>query len=751
MEYGKLVSYKSSENQIQISFEKQNVIVEVITDEIINFFVPTWSAEHRSKAIEGDKRKPTVFSVGMENGRLVISTDQLVIQIKDDFVTEILSKDGSILLQDYCGNVEQKGAVDKKLIALLKAEGHDTSALFEKKHKVKTVKVLDSEDVLYGLGDKTGFLNKRNYEYENWNSDLPQAHTEDFHALYKSIPFMMCKKKHGVYGLFFDNTFHSYLNLGKENSEYFYYAADDGNLDYYFLGGEHLTDVIGNYTYLTGTTPLPQLWTLGFHQCRWGYECAEDIREVAGNYRKLNIPCESVQYDIDYMEQYKVFTWDEETFGKKGELFLELGKEGFKPVVIIDPGTKLEPGYFMYEEGMKNGYFAKDKDGEVYVNKVWPGDANYPDFGRKEVRDWWGDHVSFLTDMGVLGIWNDMNEPASFQGPLPDDVVFCDEERVTNHAEMHNVYGHFMGKATFDGYKKHTGKRPFVITRAAYAGTQKYACVWTGDNQSLWSHLQMLIPQLCNLGMSGFSLCGTDIGGFGADTTPELMSRWIEAAMFSPFFRNHSAKGTRRQEPWMLGEQVVDIYRKYVGLRYQFLPYIYDLFYKGERTGLPIMRPLVLHYEDDENTYNLNNEFLVGENILVAPVVEQGATRRMIYLPKGIWYDFWTKEAIEGGRYILREAAIDVCPMYIRAGSIIPMYDIVQYVGEKPYGRLVLLTTPGECVYEHFRDDGESFGYREGAYTMYRFSKSEHGGVVTEIVKDGYGQYKMIEEKPLEP
>jgi alpha-glucosidase len=601
------------------------------------------------------------------------------------------------------------------------------------------------------LGDKSGFLNKRCYEYENWNSDLPQAHTEDFHALYKSVPFLMCKKKQGVYGLFFDNTFHSYFNLGKECSDYFLYAADDGNLDYYFLGGEHLTDVIGNYTYLTGTTPLPQLWSLGYHQCRWGYECAEDIREVAQMYRKLQIPCESVQYDIDYMEQYKVFTWDEAHYGKKGELFAELGKTGFKPVVIIDPGTKLEPGYFMYEEGMKHGYFAKDKDGEVYVNEVWPGEATYPDFGRKEVRDWWGEHISLLTDMGVLGIWNDMNEPASFKGPLPDDVVFCDEERVTNHAELHNVYGHFMGQATYEGYKKHTGKRPFVITRAAYAGTQKYACVWTGDNQSLWAHLQMLIPQLCNLGMSGFSLCGTDIGGFGADTTPELMSRWVEAAMFSPFFRNHSAKGTRRQEPWMLGEQVVEIYRKYVGLRYQFLPYLYDLLYQGERTGLPVMRPLVLHYEDDENTHNLNNEFLVGEQLLVAPVVEQGATRRMIYLPKGTWYDFWTKEKVEGGTYILREAAIDVCPMYVRAGSIIPMYEAVQYVGEKPYEKLILLTTPGACVYEHFCDDGESYAYKEGAYTLYRFSKSDKGSVTTKLLRDGYGQYRQIEEKPLEP
>lgn len=746
MEYGKLCSYITKGNQIQISFEKQLAIIEVITDEIINFFVPFWSMEHRSKAIEKEIVKPTVFSSEMQGDKLVIKTSGLKVIVGENFNTQIYRIDGTPLLLDYTGATKEKEEVSQSLIDLLAAEGHDTSALFEKEHKVKTTKVLDPKDAIYGLGDKTGFLNKRGYEYENWNSDIPQAHTEDFHALYKSIPFMMCKKEHGVYGLFFDNTFHSYFNLGKENPDYFYYAADDGNLDYYFLGGESLTDVIANYTYLTGNTPLPQLWTLGYHQCRWGYECAKDIREVAYEYRRLAIPCESVQYDIDYMQDYKVFTWDEINYGKKGELFAELEKEGFKPVVIIDPGTKLEPGYFMYEEGMANGYFATAASGEVYVNEVWPGDANYPDFGRSEVRSWWAEHISFLTDMGVLGIWNDMNEPASFRGPLPLDVVFSDEDRKTNHAEIHNVYGHFMGKATYEGYRKHTKKRPFVITRAAYAGTQKYACVWTGDNQSLWSHLQMLVPQLCNLGMSGFALCGTDIGGFGADTTPELLSRWIEAAMFSPFFRNHSAKGTRRQEPWMFGDEVVDIYRKYVNLRYQFLPYIYDLFYQGQTTGLPIMRPLVLHYEDDENVKNLNSEFLVGEQILVAPILEQGATKRMIYLPKGTWYDFWTKEKLEGQQYILRDAPIDVCPIYIKEGSIIPMYDVMQYVGEKPYENLTLLTTPGTCVYEHFCDDGESYRYEDGQYCLYRFTKEETKPVTIEIVVDGYTTYQKIQE-----
>lgn len=745
MEYGKLLSWKQEDNRFILQFEEQQAIVSVITPDIINFFVPCWDKEHYSKAIEGDKSQPCTVAASLENGQFRLSTDKLTVLIGDEFMTGVYDADGTLLLSDYRQGRTVKKTVSKQILDILQAEGHDISNLLRNDYKVLTVKALGKEECFYGLGDKTGFLNKRNYEYENWNSDIPQAHNEDYHALYKSIPFLICHKEESTYGLFFDNTFHSYIDLGKENPEYFYYAADDGNLDYYFLGGGSMAEVIGNYTYLTGTTPLPQLWTLGYHQCRWGYECAEDIREVATMYRQLQIPCESVQYDIDYMDHFKVFTWNEEKYEKPGKLFAELGESGFKPVVIIDPGTKVEPGYAMYDEGMEHGYFAQDVNGETYVNEVWPGDAVYPDFGRQEVRDWWGEHHRFLTELGVRGIWNDMNEPASFRGELPKDVVFHDEERTTNHAEMHNVYGHYMSKATFDGLKKLTGKRPFVITRACYAGTQKYSSVWTGDNQSLWSHLQMLIPQLCNLGMSGFSLAGTDIGGFGADTTPELLTRWIEAAVFSPFFRNHSAKGARRQEPWQFGDEVVDIYRKYVELRYRFLPYIYDLFYQGEQNGLPVMRPLVLHYENDPKTYNLNSEFLVGENILVAPVLEQGATARVVYLPEGTWYDYWTGERIEGGRNILREAPIDVCPMYIRGGSVIPMYEPMQYVGEKPYRKLMLLTTPMGGEWVHFHDNGEDYAYRQGAYTLYRFAVDAEGTLTTTLMHDGYETYDQIE------
>lgn len=745
MNYGKILSNVKEGNKLTISFEKQKVIIEVVKADIINFFVPFWNEQHYSKAIEGNKSIPTDFTVTENEGTITLETAVLKVVIGDGFVTSIYDKLGNLLLTDYTGSRKQKESISQEAIALLESEGHDVSKYSDRTFQVETIKKMDEKDVFFGMGDKSGFLNKRGFEYEDWNSDIPQAHNEDYHALYKSIPFYLCKKENGCYGMFFDNTFRSYFNFGKEDPSYFFYEAEDGNLDYYFIGGEKLTDIVTNYTYLTGTTPRPALWTLGYHQCRWGYECAEDIREVAKQYRKLRIPCESVQYDIDYMDAFRVFTWNEKAYGTPGALFKELGAEGFKPVVIIDPGTKMEPGYFMYEEGVANNYFATDKDGNLYVNEVWPGDANYPDFGRQEVRDWWGSHIKFLTDLGITSIWNDMNEPASFRGELPLDVVFHEEDRVATHAEMHNVYGHFMSKATYEGVKKLTGKRPLVITRACYAGTQKYSAVWTGDNQSLWHHLQMLVPQLCNLGISGFSLCGTDIGGFGADCNPELLTRWIQAATFSPFFRNHSAKGTRRQEPWQFGEQVTDIYRKYVNLRYQFLPYIYDLMAQGEQNGLPVMRPLVLHYENDPETYNLNSEFLVGEQMLVAPVLEQGVSRRMIYLPEGVWYDYWTGERMEGKQYFIRETPIDVCPIYIKEGAMIPMYPVMQYVGEKPYDTLKLLTTPGEASGTHYQDNGMDYAYRNGEYNAYRFVKDADNKLSVEMLHEGYTTYKDIQ------
>ena len=745
--FGKLVSYEQKGNQVQVYYENGTAYFTVVRDDIIRVMVPFFLEDYQSKAIEKDPCVDTAYTVVRQGEKIVIRTQKLSAEIGNDFSVEFYTPDHKPLLQEYGKERTITERVSWMTLEMLEAEGHDTSNLKGKEAAFEMVRKIDDGDDFYGLGDKSGFLNKKYYEYENWNSDLPQAHNEDFKALYKSIPFLMCLKKQDAYGIFFDNTFRSNINLGKENPEYFYYTAEDGNLDYYFMVGANPIDIIGCYTHLTGTTPLPQLWTLGYQQSRWGYECAEDINEIADTYRKKRIPLDVLHFDIDYMDNYKVFTWNEKAYGKPGELFTKLHKQGIKPVTIIDPGTKLEKGYFMHDEGVEKGYFATDVDGEVYVNAVWPGDSNFPDFGRKEVRDWWASKHQFLVDMGVGGIWNDMNEPASFHGELPKDVVFHDEDRVTNHAEMHNVYGHLMSKSTFEGLQQQTGKRPFVITRACYAGTQKYSTVWTGDNQSLWAHLQMVIPQLCNLGLSGFAFCGTDVGGFGADCTPELLARWVEAACFSPLFRNHAAKGTVSQEPWRFGQEVEDINRKYIELRYRFLPYLYDLFYQGETTGLPVMRPLVLHYPQDENVRNLNSEFLVGETLLVAPILEQGATKRMIYLPEGVWYDYWTGERHEGGRYLLRDAPLDVCPIYMKAGGIIPCYEPVQYVGEKPYHKLQLLVTPGGASYTHFQDNGEDYAYKQGAYNLYQFTIDSQGTLSTEMLHEGYPVYEEISWK----
>ena len=743
--FGKRLSYEVSDCEIKVAFEKRDVYFTVVRDEIVRVYVPFFDESVKSKAIEGNPCVDVDFTVEQDGDALVISTEKVVVKIYDDFVVDFYNAEGKLLMADYRGERTTKEKVSWMSLEMLEAEGHDISGYLEKTCRYQLVKKLDDGDDFYGLGDKSGFLNKKHYEYENWNSDLPQAHNEDFKALYKSIPFLMCLKKDGeAYGVFFDNTFRSNINLGKENTEYFFYSTEEGNMDFYFMVGESLVDVVGSYTYLTGTTPLPQLFTLGYQQSRWGYESADDINFIVDNYRAANIPLDVIHLDIDYMDNFKVFTWNEKNYGKPGELFERIKGLGVKPVCIIDPGTKVEKGYSIDDEGVANDYFAKDKDGEVYVNAVWPGDSHFPDFGKAEVRDWWANNHKVLTDLGVGGIWNDMNEPASFHGELPADVVFHDEDRVTNHAEIHNVYGHNMCRATFQGLKEQTGKRPFVITRACYSGSQKYATVWTGDNQSLWHHLQMVIPQLCNLGMSGFSFCGTDIGGFGADCTPELLCRWIQAAMFSPLFRNHAAKGTKDQEPWRFSKEVVDINRKYIELRYKLLPYIYDLFYKGEKTGLPVMRPLVLHYPNDPEVRNMNNEFLAGENILVAPVLEQGATKRMVYLPEGTWYDYWTGEKFEGKQYILKDAPIDVCPMYIKAGSIIPTYEVVQYVGEKPYNKLALLVTPGEGAYEHFQDNGEDYAYQNGIYNLYQFTTDADGNLTTEMLHEAYPVYEEV-------
>lgn len=753
--FGKLLTYEQDGQTVTLRYEKQEVKVHVLTSEIINLFVPAAHPDHRSKAVEGEKEQTTPFTLAKEKDVLTLTTKNLICKIYDNFKVDFYGKSDPAdpdsaspaqtpLCMDYRGERISRSQLSEEAMALVKQEGHAIDLPKAAGHPIQCVKQLDSGDCIYGLGDKTGVLNKRYYEYENWNSDIPDPHEDCFKSLYKSIPFFIVLKGQGVYGIFHDNTFRSYFDFGKENNNYYFWGSDDGNLDYYFIGGGSIPAIVRNYTYLTGRMPLPPRWALGYHQSRWGYDSEGVFRDLAKKFREYRIPCDALHFDIDYMERFKVFSWDKVRFDDPKKLLADLRKDGFKAITIIDPGVKVEDGYDMYEEGIKNDYFVKTPDGDTYVNAVWPGDAVFPDFGNPKVRSWWGRHLQFYVNLGVSGIWNDMNEPASFNGPLPDDIVFTDEDKPSTHRELHNVYGHNMAKATYEGFKALTGKRPFVITRACYSGSQKYTTAWTGDNQSLWTHLRMAIPQQCNLGLSGMAFVGTDIGGFGADTTPELIARWVEAGCFSPLFRNHCAQGCRNQEPWLFGEEVLDIYRKYVSLRYELIPYFYDLCRECEQTGLPILRPLVTHYEHDPAAKNLNDEFLVGEHLLVAPVVEQGAVKRIVYLPDGVWYDYQTLKKYEGGCYYLTDAPLDTCPIFVKAGTILPKFPAQMYVGEIADPPLILEVYPGEGSYVHYQDNGEDFAYREGAYNEYLFTKNAAGEIITTMQHEGYEKYPEI-------
>ena len=614
---------------------------------------------------------------------------------------------------------------------LLELEGHKVED--NETYKFLITKTLKDDDKIYGLGDKPGFINKRNYEFINWNTDDPSAHNESYRSLYKSIPFFMVHNKKS-YGIFLDNTFKSLFSFGRLDYDKLIFGSTGGFLNYYFFFG-NMKKIIYEYTKLTGTFPLPQRCMLGYHQSRWSYKNKDEVLDLVNNFKKHDIPLEIIHLDIDYMDNYKVFTTSEERFPKIKEFITELAKQGIKIITIIDPGTKAENGYFVYEEGLKENFFAT-LNGEVYHNAVWPGDSVFPNFNKENVRNWWGQLTKKLTDLGIIGIWNDMNEPASFNGPLPLDVEFDREDKKMYHKEIHNVYGHLMAEATFNGLMKYSNRRPFVITRACYAGTQKFSSGWTGDNQSLWSHLQMAIPQLANLGLCGMSFVGTDIGGFGHHTTKELLIRWIQLGIFSPLCRNHSAAGTDRQEPWVFDEETINIYRKFVNLRYELVPYLYDLFYEHQSTGLPINRPLVLEYPNDPNVYDLNDEFMLGESILVAPITEQGKTKKLVYLPEGKWIDYNNHRIYEGNKYYIIDAPLDVCPIFVKYNSIIPTYTSKDI--ENP-NEICFKCFGENAKYIHYHDNGIDHAYKNDEYNFYEIEFNSY-----RLLHEGFNVYKSI-------
>lgn len=702
-----------SDGSVELEYVNGSLFVTIFENEMVHI-----SQIHgrNSVAIEPENI-PAVYKSEIDKEKQEISAGNIRIKAWENQKLDIFYQ-GVLVLSDVERTGQETGIAEEDT-ELAKLEGH-AGGSDEAGYASAIVKKLGKEDAVYGLGDKPGCLNRRGYVYVNWNTDNPAPHVDSFKSLYKSIPFFMVLGENYCYGIFADNTYKTTFDFGFESSEYYVVSHEKGFLDYYFFPGEKPSDVVKKYTGLTGTTPLFQRWIYGSHQSRWGYCSQDEILGIAEAFEKNEIPCDVIHMDIDYMDGYRVFTFDKERFPDTKALSETLADKGIKLISIIDPGVKKDEAYFMYREGMEMDAFAHDAQGAVYENAVWPGTSVFPDFSREDVRKWWGEKTKILLDHGIRGIWNDMNEPASFRGPLPDDVKFA----AGAHDEIHNIYGHLMAKATYEGLLEHdNGRRPFVLTRAAYAGSQKYCGGWTGDNHSIWSHLTLSLEQICNLSLCGMAMCGSDIGGFGSDVTPELLVRFYQAAVFAPFFRNHSAVGTRRQEPWLFDEKTRDAVRKTVRLRYRFIPYIYDLARECERTGEPIVRPLVYEYPHDKMVRNICDEYLLGKFALVAPVTVPGKFAREVYLPEGEWYDYETNEKYTGGKYILADAPLDKVPVFIRAGAILPVAEgNIQSTEDITSENTRILTYPGQGTFIHYEDDNETLAYREGAYNAMEYT-----------------------------
>lgn len=687
-------------------------------------------AKDHSWAIAKDTWDAVRWSVSETADSVVLSTDEIEVVVRR---SPLLIEFRDAKTHTPINSDEQPMAYDAK--GLLRDMVFDPNA----GRFVAVSKKLGFDEHFYGLGEKAARLDKRRNSFINWNSDTP-GYTEGKDPIYQTIPFYIGLRGGNAYGIFFDNSYRSYFDFGKSSQQRAWFGAEGGELNYYFFYGPSIKKILGRYSDLTGHMPMPPMWALGNQQSRWSYYPDTMVEEVVRQYRQRDLPLDVVHLDIDYMQGYRVFTWDTSRFPTPKALADKLGRQGVKLVTIVDPGVKHQPvskstarvtsttpelepqdqRYYVFDQGAERKYFQHRKNGDLFVPRVWPGDSVFVDYTLPDARAWWGELHRAYMDHGVAGIWTDMNEPADFvdqTGKNQIDVVSYDEGEKSTHAKGRNVFALLMARATYEGLQKlRPDSRPYVITRAAYAGIQRYSTMWTGDTTSTWETLQLSIPMFTSLGLSGEPFVGSDVGGFIGRGNGELLTRSYQVSFLAPFCRNHKVIDGYDQEPWRFGKHYEDIIRKYLKLRYQLLPFLYTTLEEAHRTGVPLFRPLLLNYQDDPNTYNLDDQFMIGSDLLVAPVMKPDITRRLVYLPKGVWYDYWTNRKFEGPTTITVEAPLETVPMFVRGGAIIPSGPAMNYVGEKPVDPITFSVFPdstGSASTTLYEDDGLSPAYKQ--------------------------------------
>ena len=697
----------------------------------------SWAVLNRARIAKVDvKAESTAQAVGFSTAKLHVSITRSPL---------------AMTVTDMAGNVIAQDIADRPI------EFHGDA--------FRVYKHSDDEEHYFGLGDKPGPLDRRNESFSMWNTDN-FGWQESTDPIYKSIPFFMTFKKGIAGGIFLDNTWRTNFEFNKEIIDGYSFGSPGGPLDYYILYGPTPKEVIHAWAWMTGTTPLPPMWSLGYQQSRYSYFPEAEARRIVSKLRSERIPADVLWLDIDYQFKNRPFTVDPERFPTFDKMIQDFKADHIHTVVITDLHVANLPnqGYKPYDEGAAGDHFVHNPDGSVYTGVVWPGPAVFPDFTQKAARDWWGTLYADFMRKGVAGFWNDMNEPSVFNvasKTMPDQTVHRIEDtgdegepgfkkRTASHLEIHNVFGMENSRGTYEGQRRIAPDvRPFVMTRASYAGGQRYSATWSGDNSATWNHLRQTTPQLINLGLSGFAMAGADVGGFAGSPQPELLTKWLEIAAFHPIDRDHTSAGTYPQEPWENGTtEDLNLRRHFIEERYKLMSYLYTTAEEMSRTGEPIMRPLFLEFPNatkDKHPLDLTatSEFLFGPDILVAPapfpdMIDDYAA----IVPPGGWFNYWTGERVKINGKDMRlgndnipdtdlqvqiHPSVDELPVFARGGSIIPLQPLVQSTDEKPQGPLTLRVYPPNkagdaCEGSLYLDDGKSYAFQKGEYLRVKFS-----------------------------
>ncbi len=630
----------------EVSFQNAHLEVRFLVEDLVRI---TWQPGELPPSYALARREWPEVPLQQENTPAGVRLQSLSLEVE-------VRLDGGLLFRDRAGRLLRQD---------LPPERHGQGWLQRA--------VLRPEERIYGLGERAASLNRRGGTFRMWNRDPGGTYGPGDDPLYLCLPLYIGLHREGSVLLFFENPFPATFSFREEAQAHF----EDGALRYYLIPGP-MQRALARYGELTGRPPLPPRWALGYHQSRWGYRSAAEVRQVVAEFEAHDLPLSAVHLDLDYMEECRVFTISRERFPDMAGLTRELAEKGIRLVAILDPGVQADPGNPLYTEGLERGAFCTLPDGRTLQAPVWPGWCAFPDLTDPQVRAWWGAQYRRLLEAGIAGIWHDMNEPAVFaawgEPTLPRATRHALEGRGGDHRQAHNLYGLLLNQVGAEAIREgRPGGRPFLLSRSGWAGLQRYAWTWTGDTASTWAGLRLTVPTVLGLSLSGIPYSGPDIGGFEGNPSPELWLRWFQLAAFLPFFRTHSARGTSRREPWCFGPACLAIARRFLQLRQALLPYLYTLAWQAHREGTPLIRPLFWPEGGDPALWDVDDAFFLGDALLVAPVLEEGVRRRRVHLPAGLWYDFWEDTPREGGQEVDLPAPLERIPLLVRAGSVLPL------------------------------------------------------------------------------